>query len=289
MCNTPFYIYHLIKPSSSLEIYTTTYDLSFFSPFNLFMSSRNTTDNNINKKTHYLHNSYTNERSNGVHQVDMTTNAFKAPLPQPFHLPKRQVTLWDLHDHKQQAPISQQQQDGQHLQQHPRRASESIQQLQQQKDLLSKTLFPYQPIMGIHPLVSTSKNDHNVQQQQQQQQQIFTVEPDEDPMQHLVLLPLGKTGAGKSSLLNLMMGYDEFKAKAAAKSVTDCITERTGIWSIKQSENIITVADTPGFADSMQRDEAFLGVFQDYIADLGNRLGIDAFMLVFQCDSSKNK
>lgn len=212
----------------------------------------------------------------------MSTNAFKAPLPQPFHLPKRQVTLWDLHDHKQ-APIPQQDQQLQH----PRRASESIQQLQQQKDLLSKTLFPYQPMMGIQPLVPTTtttcySNDHNVQQQ------IFTVEPDEDPMQHLVLLPLGKTGAGKSSLLNLIMGYDEFKAKAAAKSVTDCITERTGIWSIEQSENIITVADTPGFADSMQRDEEFIGVFQEYIADLGNRLGIDAFMLVFQCDSSKN-
>lgn len=227
----------------------------------------------LDKKTHYLSNSYNNEGSNGVHNVDKFTNPFKTPLPQPFHLPKRQVTMWDLHDQKQK--VSQEQQE-----QYPRRASESIQQLQQQKNLLSKTLFPYQPMMGIQPLVPT---DHNVQQQ------IFIVEPDEDPMQHLVLLPLGKTGAGKSSLLNLILGYDEFKAKAAAKSVTDCITERTGIWSIEQSENIITVADTPGFADSMQRDEEFLGVFQEYIADLGNRLGIDTFMLVFQCDSSKNK
>jgi predicted GTPase len=71
--------------------------------------------------------------------------------------------------------------------------------------------------------------------------------------------------------------------------VTDCITERTGVWAIDQMETIITVADTPGFADSMQRDNQFLEVFQEYILDLGGRLGIDAFLLVFQCDSPTNK
>lgn len=71
--------------------------------------------------------------------------------------------------------------------------------------------------------------------------------------------------------------------------MTDCITERTGVWAIDQMETIITVADTPGFADSMQRDNQFLEVFQEYILNLGGRLGIDAFLLVFQCDSPTNK
>ncbi|KAI8353317.1 hypothetical protein BD560DRAFT_336761, partial [Blakeslea trispora] len=51
---------------------------------------------------------------------------------------------------------------------------------------------------------------------------------------------------------------------------------------------LITVADTPGFADSMNRDQSFLSVFRDSIQDIGSRLGIDAFLLVFQCNSPTN-
>lgn len=227
---------------------------------------------------HFQHESYNNS-SNVVHRVvpldsKSTTASFKAPLPQPFHLPTRQVTMWDLaHSSSSSSPVTQQK---------PRRASEAA---SQQKELLNKTLYPYQPLSGAQPLFSSS--NHSTESIQQ----IYRVEPDEDPMQHLVLLPLGKTGAGKSSLLNILLGYDEFKAKAGAKSVTDCITERTGTWTIDSntSETIITVADTPGFADSMQRDEEFLKTFQDYILDLGARTGIDAFLLVFQCNSPTNK
>jgi predicted GTPase len=78
-----------------------------------------------------------------------------------------------------------------------------------QRSLSANNIFPYQPITGFEPL-NPSHDSNTVQQ-------IFIAEPDEDPMQHLVIVPLGKTGAGKSSLLNIMLGYDEFKAKAAAK------------------------------------------------------------------------
>ena len=71
--------------------------------------------------------------------------------------------------------------------------------------------------------------------------------------------------------------------------MTDKITERTGVWVINQTETMITVADTPGFADSMNRDKQFLSVFRESIQDIGSRLGIDAFMLVFQCNSPTNK
>lgn len=216
---------------------------------------------NEEENAHFRHNSYNSNHEAMVRPVD-TTNHFKAPFPKPYHQPQRQATMWD-NDHRPSPQV------------HARRASENI----QGRSMTQPQLYPYQPMTGSQPLPTSDITVPHM----------FIAEPDEDPLQHLVLLPLGKTGAGKSSLLNILLGYDEFKAKAAAKSVTDCITERTGIWTIDQTESIITVADTPGFADSMQRDEEFLTEFQDYILEVGQRFGIDSFMLVFQCNSPTGK
>ncbi|KAI9267872.1 P-loop containing nucleoside triphosphate hydrolase protein [Sporodiniella umbellata] len=118
---------------------------------------------------------------------------------------------------------------------------------------------------------------------------LYTVEMNSDPLQHLCLLPIGKTGSGKSSLLNTLLNDNLFKAKSGARSVTDKITERTGIWNIDgDMRKVITVADTPGFGDSMNRDDQFRDAFHTYIGDVGERMGIDAFLLVFQYDSSLN-
>lgn len=54
-------------------------------------------------------------------------------------------------------------------------------------------------------------------------------------------------------------------------------------------KKIITAADTPGLGDSMHRDQQFQVAFRDYIQDVGHRLGIDAFLLVFQYDSPLNR
>jgi predicted GTPase len=54
-------------------------------------------------------------------------------------------------------------------------------------------------------------------------------------------------------------------------------------------QKMITAADTPGFGDSMHRDQQFKTDFQDYIQDVSTRLGIDAFLLVFQYDSPLNR
>lgn len=106
--------------------------------------------------------------------------------------PHPQTTLWELSAHQHT-----------NYQEIHRRVSEQL------PPKPTPALFPYQPMNGLEPIEAS--NDTNTVQQQ------FIVEPDEDPMQHLVLLPLGKTGSGKSSLLNILLGYEEFKAKAAAK------------------------------------------------------------------------
>lgn len=141
---------------------------------------------------HYRHNSF-NRNENNVRPVDSTSNLYRAPLPQPYHHPTRHATMWDLNEAQR------------HQNQGIRRGSEQA----FQRSLVASQLFPYQPITGFDPLSPTDDNNTA--------QQIFIAEPDEDPMQHLVIVPLGKTGAGKSSLLNLILGYEEFRAKAAAK------------------------------------------------------------------------
>ncbi|KAG0174180.1 hypothetical protein DFQ28_004652 [Apophysomyces sp. BC1034] len=116
---------------------------------------------------------------------------------------------------------------------------------------------------------------------------LYTGDEKDAPMPHYVLLPLGKTGDGKSSLLNAMFGYQEFKAASSARSVTSSIAERTGVWNVTKGDAMITVADTPGFGDSDGRDAVFQGQIKEYIEDLSDRLGIDAFLLVFKYNSPR--
>ncbi|CAO3613649.1 unnamed protein product [Cunninghamella blakesleeana] len=141
------------------------------------------------------------------------------------------------------------------------------------------------PVTGNNPLFDTSLSNNNTQQKYKSNY-VCTGEPDQDTLPHYVLLPIGKTGDGKSSLLNSMFGYEEFKAAATAKSVTDTVVERTGCWTVNKLNTIVTVADTPGFADSAGRD--FTAAIQNYILDVSDRIGIDAFLLVFQFKSTES-
>ncbi|CAO3643343.1 unnamed protein product [Cunninghamella echinulata] len=143
------------------------------------------------------------------------------------------------------------------------------------------------PVMGNTPIFDTSLTNNNLSQQHKYKSNyVCTGEPDQETLPHYVLLPIGKTGDGKSSLLNSMFGYEEFKAAATAKSVTDTVVERTGCWTVNKLNTIVTAADTPGFADSAGRD--FTKAIQDYILDVSDRIGIDAFLLVFQFKSTES-
>ncbi|ORZ21878.1 hypothetical protein BCR41DRAFT_22837 [Lobosporangium transversale] len=63
----------------------------------------------------------------------------------------------------------------------------------------------------------------------------------------VVLIAIGKTGQGKSSLLNKIMGTSELKASASVRAVTKGIAERTGWGRFEDSRRVlVTLADTPG-------------------------------------------
>ncbi|KAF9358295.1 hypothetical protein BGX26_002094 [Mortierella sp. AD094] len=102
----------------------------------------------------------------------------------------------------------------------------------------------------------------------------------------VVLMAIGKTGQGKSSLLNKIMGTRELKASASVRAVTKGIAERSGWGRFEDSRRVlVTVADTPGLADTEGDDEKNIPILKEYIKSVGTRLGVTAFLLVFKIDS----
>ncbi|KAK3818855.1 MAG: hypothetical protein J3Q66DRAFT_338703 [Benniella sp.] len=102
----------------------------------------------------------------------------------------------------------------------------------------------------------------------------------------MMLMAIGKTGQGKSSLLNKIMGTSELKASASVRAVTKGIAERTGWGRFEDSRRVlVTLADTPGLADTEGDDEKNIPILKEYIKSIGKRLGVTAFLLVFKIDS----
>ncbi|KAF9435348.1 hypothetical protein BGZ76_006456 [Entomortierella beljakovae] len=102
-----------------------------------------------------------------------------------------------------------------------------------------------------------------------------------------VLIAVGKTGQGKSSLLNRIMGTKELKTSASVRAVTKGIAERSGWAKFEDNRRyFVTVADTPGLADTEGDDEKHIPLLKEYISSVGSRIGVTAFLLVFKIDSS---
>jgi hypothetical protein len=55
---------------------------------------------------------------------------------------------------------------------------------------------------------------------------------------------------------------------------------------VDRKRNLVTVADTPGFADPNRQDPRWKVLIKEYIISIGKRFGIDAFMLTFQLGAS---
>ncbi|KAG0297059.1 hypothetical protein BGZ98_000714 [Dissophora globulifera] len=103
----------------------------------------------------------------------------------------------------------------------------------------------------------------------------------------VVLVAIGKTGQGKSSLLNRILGTNELRASASVRAVTKGIAERTGWARFEDNKRVlVTLADTPGLADTEGDDEKHIPILKEYIQSVGTRIGVTAFLLVFKIDSS---
>ncbi|SAM03025.1 hypothetical protein [Absidia glauca] len=108
----------------------------------------------------------------------------------------------------------------------------------------------------------------------------------------IAMMVLGKTGDGKSSLLNDILGHEVFKQKASVKSQTKDVVEKEGFWAPlhpylhgKQAFGCnVRVYDTPGFGDSMHRDGQFLTMIQHRI----QQSPIHCFLLVFKVTTNED-
>ncbi|ORX55033.1 hypothetical protein DM01DRAFT_116803 [Hesseltinella vesiculosa] len=114
--------------------------------------------------------------------------------------------------------------------------------------------------------------------------------------QPLGIMVLGKTGDGKSSLLNDILGRQVFVQKASLRSQTKTIEEREGFWAplrpyLHGKDTFgchVCVYDTPGFGDSDHQDELFIPLIQDRIQALSQHVPpkLHCFLMVFKITST---
>ncbi|KAI8975339.1 hypothetical protein BDF20DRAFT_822399 [Mycotypha africana] len=108
--------------------------------------------------------------------------------------------------------------------------------------------------------------------------------------EHLNIIALGRTGDGKSTLLNDMLGKQVFHHKQSAKSQTKQVQTASGFWApldrfMHEKEDFgcyIHATDTPGFGDSLHRDDYFQSIIQQAMVDMALDDGIHCILLVFK-------
>ncbi|KAI8074842.1 hypothetical protein BC940DRAFT_362930 [Gongronella butleri] len=114
----------------------------------------------------------------------------------------------------------------------------------------------------------------------------------------LGIMVLGKTGDGKSRLLNDILGGNVFTQKASLKSQTETIEERDGFWAplrpyMEHKDTFgcfVRVFDTPGFADSEHRDEKFIPMIQDKILHLARHPpALHCLLVVFKITTTQEQ
>ncbi|OZJ01850.1 hypothetical protein BZG36_05339 [Bifiguratus adelaidae] len=110
----------------------------------------------------------------------------------------------------------------------------------------------------------------------------------------ITIVALGRTGDGKSSLLNDMMENSFFDAKTAVQSQTSQAREFVGFWAptrrYKAESKVfgcnVKVVDTPGFLDSEGRDIELKLKTREKIVEIASNEGLNVILLTFKIYAS---
>ncbi|KAI8332760.1 hypothetical protein BD560DRAFT_415258 [Blakeslea trispora] len=118
------------------------------------------------------------------------------------------------------------------------------------------------------------------------------IQPDHTTLEApLNIIALGRTGDGKSSLLNDIIGQPVFEQKTSAKSQTKTIQTYSHFWAplhpyMHHKEDFgcyVQVIDTPGFGDSQLRDKEFYHPIQQAMIKAANQQGgLHCILMVFK-------
>ncbi|XP_008304182.1 GTPase IMAP family member 7-like [Stegastes partitus] len=96
--------------------------------------------------------------------------------------------------------------------------------------------------------------------------------------QHIRMALLGKTGAGKSSLGQMILGEPVFKIDDSANSGTSKCQKETR----QVGGGSITVIDTPGFFDNRRSDDKLKSEMIDSLIECSD--GLDAFLILLKVE-----
>ncbi|KAG0068481.1 hypothetical protein BGZ90_000570 [Linnemannia elongata] len=135
--------------------------------------------------------------------------------------------------------------------------------------------YPAQP----HQHQQYQQQQHQVQQQQKQEQQ--EQEPATSPVaREFTIVALGKSGEGKSTLLNSILGREIFLAKASVSEVTQHVDKATNNFLNIPSNPVMHCIDTPSFNGKLHDPHRVkeLGALLTKVA-----AGVDAFLFVVKC------
>jgi GTPase Era involved in 16S rRNA processing len=96
---------------------------------------------------------------------------------------------------------------------------------------------------------------------------------------------IGKTGAGKSSILNSLVGEIKFPEGEGLKSKTKEVCEYHG--KLKYDNAIYSIIDTPGFYDSEQEDNKHINNIVNFFKNLKEIGGINCIFYVISLKEQK--
>ncbi|KAG0238312.1 hypothetical protein BGW41_008225 [Actinomortierella wolfii] len=140
---------------------------------------------------------------------------------------------------------------------------------------------PTSPTQPLQPRQSLSQHGPYPQQQQQQLYQQQQQQQQESlPSREFTVVALGKSGEGKSTLLNAILGLELFQAKASVSEVTQHVDKATNHFLNIPSNPIMHCIDTPSFNGKLHdpRRVAEIGTLLTRVA-----AGVDAFLFVVKC------
>ncbi|KAF9411835.1 hypothetical protein BGZ94_001220 [Podila epigama] len=132
--------------------------------------------------------------------------------------------------------------------------------------------------------------DHDLHQQHQQHGQHAHSNQNGQPMQQqpdlappareFTIVALGKSGEGKSTLLNAILGREMFLARASVSEVTQHVDKATNHFLNIPSNPVMHCIDTPSFKGKLHDPNRVneIGVLLTKVA-----AGVDAFLFVVKC------